>query len=495
MTVQTDYFAFQGGLNLEQPPLQMPNGMLVDCSNYECLPAGGYRRIAGYETFDGQATPSMAVPGQGSVLGVHIYKGEVYAIREDGANARLYKSSASGWVEVDNAFTWSTGGTWRFANYNFYGQDSLETMYIVNGIDKAVQWDGTTLTQITTGAGTDSPKFVIGHAKHLVLAQESSLVISEIGNPLGYDPVGGAAEIAVGDTVKEFITSLGSLIVGCQDSAHVLYGTSSADWKLERLSGQGTIGRTMASIGRDIAVLDRGGIQSISGAQTYGNFIYGSMSTLINKILDTFGDESVAIYKSQENQYRMFTGRNGIYTTFANGQSVGVSMVSFNHDVVSLCNGYDEARNERTFFGSTNGYVYEMDKGYTFDGEPIYAYLVTAFNQYGNPSVNKRFRLIMPDMRVDGEPAAIGLRGTTDFGAGVLSRSQVAQALRTGGTLWDYGTWNNFSWDAVYHAQIQSRIALTGTNMAIMLSSAEQTAGTHTIYGCQVHYSQRRLKR
>ena len=54
MSIQLEYFPAAGGLNQEAPPLSMAPGELVDVANYECLPAGGYRRIFGYTLFDGQ---------------------------------------------------------------------------------------------------------------------------------------------------------------------------------------------------------------------------------------------------------------------------------------------------------------------------------------------------------------------------------------------------------------------------------------------------------
>ena len=43
------------------------------------------------------------VPGEGSVLGVWVYSGNIYAFRNKsgGATAGMYKSSTTGWQEVD----------------------------------------------------------------------------------------------------------------------------------------------------------------------------------------------------------------------------------------------------------------------------------------------------------------------------------------------------------------------------------------------------------
>jgi hypothetical protein len=56
----TEYFAFRGGLNINSPALLVNAGQLFDCMNYEPDPQGGYRRIGGYERFDGRTSPSSA---------------------------------------------------------------------------------------------------------------------------------------------------------------------------------------------------------------------------------------------------------------------------------------------------------------------------------------------------------------------------------------------------------------------------------------------------
>jgi len=105
VSLELEYFPAVGGLNQEAPPLSLSPGELVDVANYECLPNGGYRRIYGYALFDGQSTATQDVPGSGPVKGIHIYQGNVYAIREDGTNARMYKATSSGWTEVNSAKT------------------------------------------------------------------------------------------------------------------------------------------------------------------------------------------------------------------------------------------------------------------------------------------------------------------------------------------------------------------------------------------------------
>lgn len=56
----SDYFAFEGGLNLVDTPLKLRPGQLLATKNYEPGVRGGYRSVKGYERLDGRPEPSQA---------------------------------------------------------------------------------------------------------------------------------------------------------------------------------------------------------------------------------------------------------------------------------------------------------------------------------------------------------------------------------------------------------------------------------------------------
>jgi len=56
--LQSNYFPFEGGLNIVEPALSMRPGELVASDNFEVDIRGRYRRIDGYERFDGRTLPS-----------------------------------------------------------------------------------------------------------------------------------------------------------------------------------------------------------------------------------------------------------------------------------------------------------------------------------------------------------------------------------------------------------------------------------------------------
>jgi hypothetical protein len=57
---QTTYYPMRGGLDLVTPAIAMDPGKVLDAQNYEPAPVGGYRRINGYERFDGRTSPTSA---------------------------------------------------------------------------------------------------------------------------------------------------------------------------------------------------------------------------------------------------------------------------------------------------------------------------------------------------------------------------------------------------------------------------------------------------
>jgi len=60
-SMRVKYFPFVGGEILTDPALSQPPGSLLFGKNYEVYPEGGYRRIDGYERYDGRTKPSESL--------------------------------------------------------------------------------------------------------------------------------------------------------------------------------------------------------------------------------------------------------------------------------------------------------------------------------------------------------------------------------------------------------------------------------------------------
>jgi len=58
--VKQEYYPLGGGLDLLTPAIALKPGCVIDSQNYEPEITGGYRRIDGYERYDGRTSPSSA---------------------------------------------------------------------------------------------------------------------------------------------------------------------------------------------------------------------------------------------------------------------------------------------------------------------------------------------------------------------------------------------------------------------------------------------------
>jgi len=58
--VKQDYYAMKGGMDLLTPAIQLNPGKVFDSQNYAPEISGGYRRLDGYERFDGRTSPTSA---------------------------------------------------------------------------------------------------------------------------------------------------------------------------------------------------------------------------------------------------------------------------------------------------------------------------------------------------------------------------------------------------------------------------------------------------
>lgn len=96
------------------------------------------------------------VPGEGPVLGVAVFRGDVYAVRNTsgGQSATLWKSSASGWESVRTGLY--PGGQYRFEVANFSGTSTTVALFAVNGRTRMFRWDGVSFSFAEPVFGTES---------------------------------------------------------------------------------------------------------------------------------------------------------------------------------------------------------------------------------------------------------------------------------------------------------------------------------------------------
>lgn len=159
MPMASSYDLLQGGLDLVTPPMAVPAGRAVAAMNYE-PEARGYRRIGGYERFDGRPSPSRGAnaediatrravigkpPGRGPIRGVQVFEGEVYCFRDSlSGDGQMFRSTPDGWEKLSFGFTLTfKNGSAEFSEgVKLLGATSAAVAVIDRVVLQSGVWDG-----------------------------------------------------------------------------------------------------------------------------------------------------------------------------------------------------------------------------------------------------------------------------------------------------------------------------------------------------------------
>lgn len=520
MTQKLSYYPLGGGLDLVTPAISVAPGRARAALNYEA-DATGYRRIQGYERYDGRTSPTdafaaastetqgaldrdaaraaiTAVPGSGPVRGVWVYNGKVYAWRDNALATAgvMWRASTTGWVQVSDAFP--AGGRYELLNYNFFGATNLYRMYGVNGVGKAFQFDGTTLTFITSGMTVDTPARIAVHARHLFLSfPGGSLQHSATGDPLTWTPRLGAGELAIGDEITDLISNTAaSLVVLGRNSVNILYGTSTNDWRMETLSDEaGALAWSAEKIGTPL-YMDNRGVRSLTATQSFGNFSIGTLTypvaTLIRTKLRTGVVPVASVRVRTRDTYRLFFSDNSAISIYMGKKVPEIMVLDFGRAVTCACSVEEGGAGELILFGSDNGMVYRMDYGRSFDGQPVLFYLRLPFNHMGGPHTLKRWHRAVVEFNAPVGAIELRVSGEVDYGD-PSEPSMEQQFFRStgGGGFWDTVNWDQFYWSSAVEGTAEAYLDGVGNNMSLLIGGEAGDEDPHLLQGLTLFYTDR----
>lgn len=346
--------------------------------------------------------------------------------------------------------TLAPGGRVETIAFNFGGATGTRRLYGCDGVNAEFEFDGDVLVPLSTGM-TNKASFVAAHRNYLWYAYGSSLQKSSIGSPYVWSAVLGAAEIAVGDDITGMAASPGnqdtsSLTVTCSNSTYVLYGSTSADFKLDRISDEaGAMAYSLKTVGQPLGY-DAQGFRVIKPTQSFGNFQWDSASRKIDSLVR--GKTPVcSVFTPTLSRYRCFFSDGSVLSGTPGSKEIAWTTLQYGVNVVVAHSG-EVAGAARTFYGSDDGWVFEADVGRSFDGETIVAALRMATIDCGSPMMEKRFRSM--DIEVDSE-SAFTLYASAELNDGSTNNEPVSStslSMPGPGGQWDISLWNASRWDA-----------------------------------------------
>lgn len=487
MTTHPAYVALGGGLDLVTPPTRMNPGRLLGAVNYEAPITGGYRSVSGYTAY-------ATATGTGAILGVVLFKGVAYCIRRNGTYAKLYKLVAGVWTDVTGAVNLPVG-RYEFAIGNFQALSYTETLFMqCANTGQPYQYDGTTLAVIA--AAPTGGKWLAIHYNHLFVGfVNGSLQHSVLGNPTDWGV--GAGEIGVQSAMTGLSSTLGVLMVGCEDSIKILSGESVDNWVLKVHSpNTGVKAYSIAEMVQPYFAHERG-LTSLQATQSYGDFVLGGWGASVAPLFFGTGRTPAAALVSREkSQYRLFfNDKTGVYCT-PMGKEVACTTVVFPDQISCAWSGEAADGSEVLLIGDDAGAVYQLDSGTSFAGEAIESYMTIAFNNFGAPTVEKRVRRLYLEILSESGATGIKVLPLFNYGDAEISRHRVnyIDALGAGG-FWGVSDWSAFRWGSPIQDDREVFVTAIARNMGLATYHSSASEDPHTITGYTAHIDPRRLRR
>ena len=397
------------------------------------------------------------------------------------------------------AITLSPNGRYETVIANFGGATNSFRMYGCDSVNRAFEFDGTTFVPINTGMTSDTPKHIAAHKAHLFLSFGASLQFSGLGLPFQWTPVLGAGELAMNSEVTILIPlpgdqCSGALGIYTKRDTSVLYGTSSGNFALSTFN-TGTGGYNYTAQNMDQAyVLDDRGIMSLGTTLNFGNFSPSSLTMNIRPFLEERSNLATASTVSREKgQYRVFfSDKKALYMTIMNGKLLGTMPIEFQHEVKNIVEGERVNGTTAIFFGSSEGFVYELDRGTSFDGQNIDANFALVYNYTKSPRIRKRYRKASIEMTGEGyAEIAFGyeLGYRSDFITQPAPAPYTADLRKA---YWDEFQWDNFVWDTNEVSPTEIEVVGTAENMGIFITSTSDQFPSFTINNIILHFNPRR---
>lgn len=414
--------------------------------------------------------------------------------------------SGGGTVTLSGAQTSITilpGGSWEHVKCNFGGQAATRRVYLCDAVNKAAEFDGDVYAPITTGLATDAPSHITYQKNYLFISFGSSLSHSAPGDPFRWSSIDGGGEIATGDVVTGMISlpsgaDTATLAVYQRNNTAFLYGTEPDNFNFVTFNtGNGALPRTLQNM-YDTFTFDDHGVTTLKTSLNWGNF---QPSVLTRNIQPFIVQESGRVAASTINrtkaQYRVFFNDGyGLWMTIVNQQYLGAAVVQF-PDVVVCCdqNGGADGK-EVSYFGCDDGFVYQLDKGTSFDGEDLNAYITMAWDFLRSPRVLKSFRAGTIEI-TSNNYAAISFGYQLGYGATDIPQ-QVPVSYPTDfypAPVWGAFTWGDFVWGGVTLSPTVAFMSGTAENVQVVLRSGTNYIPAFQVNSVVYQYTVRRQMR
>ena len=324
--------------------------------------------------------------------------------------------TVKGWQAVTTAGSPTMTGVTqvRFESFNW----SAPKFALVDGVNPAAVYDGTTYTQITHAQAPTDPTLVAAFNNHLFLAGDPAepynIYFSAPVAETDFDPANGAGVINVGFKVVQIKAFRDQLFIFGTNNIKRLVGDNQANFVLQNVTNNlGCIAPdSVAEFNGDIIFLAPDGLRPVSGTDRIGDIELATLSKQVQSIFEDYvANEDLVTIRTivvkKKSQFRLFfadqnslgliagirrSGQGGVGFEF--GQLVGIEVNCGDSGYIG-----DE---EFVIHGDSNGFVYRQEDGNNFNGSNIFSLYQTPYVYMEDPEVRKTIHSVNTYLRAEG---------------------------------------------------------------------------------------------
>ncbi len=365
----------------------------------------------------GQTGSSLAVDGLTSIPRVgDTFKingvEKVYTVTADatvvstGATLAITPALASS--PADNAaVTWlslnvtSTEKT-RFAKYRI---NNTNKVAIVDSTNYPIIWNGSTSIRLDSTTDLLGAQGAVFHKNHLFLVKDDKLIFTAPFTDSDFNAANGAGVISTGALITGTIVFREILIIFTERSISQLVGNTLSDFQLQPITRNvGCVAKdTIQEVSGDVMFLGPDGLRLLGATDRNGDFNLGLVSkTIQTEMTDLLSSSESfsSIVIKQKSQYRIFgyspnvtvNSAKGILGTQVSGETTGeIHWAELTGIKAYVADSFYNNQSEIITFANTDGFVYKMESGKTFDGGHIPASFATPFVFINDPRIRKTF--------------------------------------------------------------------------------------------------------
>lgn len=497
-----------GGLITNQDPLtqasQLP-GSAIRMINYEPALQGGYRRISGYTNDYGTVPGETDTP----VLGVAVFNqlnDGIFACRKPASGNNYFHywdDGTSAWVTPTTTGSPTMTGVSkvRFAKVNW----GVAKLVMVDGVNPAATWDGTTYAQITGGSSPSAPSFCESFASHLFLAGDPSdtnmLYFSAPLDETDWTPAAGAGVINVGFEIKQIKAFRDQLFVFGVNNIKKLVGNSVADFQLLDVTNNlGCVSSdSVVEFNGDLLFLAPDGIRPVSATERIGDIELGTLSKSVQEFFETFtATEDLStitiLVLNKKSQFRLFFANSESLGLIGSIRRTGQQGMGFEYsqlvgiEVSCGDSGYigDE---EYVIHGDSTGKVNRQESGQNFGGNPILSLYQTPYVFMDDPILRKICYNVHTYLRAEGQ-VTINLGVSYDYGdTETLNPTDYSTSTAGAAAFWNTATYDSTDiYDGNPSPVKKSNIEGSGDSVSFSYVTTEDQP-SHTIQAYVISYT------